>query len=124
MSQTPQDLVGHDIIALLSGGRPNAWHHQTADGLHLREGPGRLNIDSSEALRDAALAGFGLIHLPTYITGNDLRAGTLVEVLESCRARPDPIRLLYPGKRHLSPRIRAFIDLLVEHWQDGMPWER
>ncbi|MCP8896956.1 LysR family transcriptional regulator [Shinella daejeonensis] len=121
--QTPQDLTGHDIIAFLSGEHPNAWRYQTPDGIFLREGPGRLNIDSSEALREAALAGFGLIHLPTYITGNDLRAGALVEVLKPFRASPDPIQLLYPSKRHLSPRIRAFIDLLVERWQDGVPWE-
>lgn len=121
--QTPQELAGHDIIAFLSGERPNAWRYQTPDGLYLREGPGRLNIDSSEAMREAALAGFGLIQLPTYITGNDLRAGTLVEVLKPFRAPPDPIQLLYPSKRHLSPRIRAFIDLLVEGWRDGVPWE-
>jgi DNA-binding transcriptional LysR family regulator len=119
--QTPQDLSGHDTI--VSGEQPNAWRYQTAEGLHLCEGSGRLNMDSSEAMREAALAGFGLIDLPTYITGNDLHAGNLVEVLKPYRAQPDPIRVVYPSKRHLSPRIRAFIDLLVERWQDGVPWE-
>lgn len=121
--QTPKELAGHDTIAFLSGEQPSAWHYQTPEGLYLFEGPGRVNIDSSEAMREAALAGFGLVHLPTYITGNDLRAGTLVEVLNPYRAPPDPIRVVYPSKRHLSPRIRAFIDLLVERWQYGVPWE-
>lgn len=40
-----------------------------------------MNIDSSEALREAALAGFGVIHLLTYIIGGDLAKGALVEVL-------------------------------------------
>ncbi|PMZ43125.1 LysR family transcriptional regulator, partial [Pseudomonas sp. GW247-3R2A] len=86
--------------------------------------PGRLNIDSSEATREAALAGIGLIHLPTYITGNDLRDGTLVEVLKPYRAPPDPIRVVYTSKRHLSPRVRRFIDLLIERWESGVPWEK
>lgn len=120
---TPQQLADHDTITLLRGERWDAWHYQTENGPYLHDRPGRLNIDSSEALREAALAGFGLIHLPTYITGQDLRAGRLVEVLADYRAAPDPIRVVYPSKRHLSPRIRGFIDLLVESWRDGVPWE-
>ncbi|MHA6832008.1 LysR family transcriptional regulator [Ralstonia pseudosolanacearum] len=123
MPQTPGELAGHDTIAFVSGEQPSPWRYRTPEGPYLRESAGRLNMDSSEAMREAALAGFGLLHLPTYITGNDLRAGTLVEVLKPFRAPPDPIRVVYPSKRHLSPRIRAFIDLLVARWQDGVPWE-
>ncbi|WP_137806425.1 LysR family transcriptional regulator [Pseudomonas sp. G(2018)] len=121
--QTPAELAGHDTIAFTSGERTGVWRYQTPAGLHLHEQPGRLNIDSSEAMREAALAGIGLIHLPTYITGNDLREGALVEVLKPFRAPPDPIRIVYPSKRHLSPRVRTFIDLLVERWAPGVPWE-
>lgn len=74
-------------------------------------------------MREAALTGIGLVHLPTYITGNDLRDGTLVEVLEFYRAAPDPIRVVYPSKRQLSLRVRAFIDLLIERWEAGVPWD-
>lgn len=121
--QRPQELADHDTLSFLGGEQPNAWRYQTPEGEYLCERPGRLNIDSSEAIREAALAGFGLVHLPTYITGNDLRAGILVEVLKPYRAPPDPIRIVYPSKRHLSPRIRVFIDLLVDNWRDGVPWE-
>jgi len=121
--QTPQELAGHDTIAFVSGEHPSPWRYQTPDGLYLCEDAARLHMDSSEAMREAALAGFGLVHLPTYITGQDLRAGALVEVLTPFRAPSDPIRVIYPSKRHLSPRIRAFIDLLVERWQNGVPWE-
>ncbi len=121
--KSPQDLVSHDTIAFLSGERPNAWRFNSSDGLQIFDAPGRLNIDSSEAMREAALGGFGIVHLPSYILGNDLQSGALVELLEDFRPEPDPIRILYPSKRHLSPRIRAFIDLLVERWEGGVPWE-
>ncbi len=121
--QTPKELAGHDIIVFTAGGQPSSWYYQIPDGLHIRQGEGRLNMDSAEAIREAGLAGFGLLYLPTYVVGNDLRAGSLVEVLEPFRAPSDPIRVVYPSKRHLSPRIRAFIDLIAERWQDGVPWE-
>lgn len=121
--QTPQDLADHDIIVLRSADRPRAWHFETPEGHYVFDSPGRLGIDSSEAMRAAALAGFGLVQLPTYITGDALHSGQLVPVLESYVPTPDPIRIIYPSKRHLSPRIRAFIDLLVESWKDGLPWE-
>jgi DNA-binding transcriptional LysR family regulator len=119
----PQDLAGHDTMAFLGREHASAWRFLTPQGLALFEGPARLNMDSSEALREAALAGFGLAHQPTYITGNDLRQGRLVEVLQAYRPPPDPIRIVYPSKRHLSPRVRAFIDLLAERWKDCVPWE-
>lgn len=121
--QVTEDLLKHDKIAFLSGERAKAWCFQTEEGLHYCEEPGRLNIDSSESMLDSARAGFGLIHLPTYITGEDLRAGTLVEVLREFRPPAEPIRIVYPSKRHLSPRVRGFIDLLVATWEQGVPWE-
>ncbi|CAP41513.1 transcriptional regulator, LysR-family [Bordetella petrii] len=121
---TPADLAQHDTIFFLSGQRPMPWRFLHDGAIEVCDGPGRMNIDSSEALREAALSGFGLIHLPTYITGKDLQRGDLVEVLEAYRPPADPIRLIYPSKRHLSPRTRTFIDLLVDQWRDGVPWER
>ncbi|MEX3959766.1 LysR substrate-binding domain-containing protein [Trinickia sp. EG282A] len=121
--EQPQDLDGHDTIVFISAGRPRGWHFETPTGPCFHEAPGRLNIDSSEAMRQSALAGFGVVNLPTYILGADVQEGSLVEVLKPYRPKPDPIRVTYPTKRHLSPRTRGFIDLLAEHWQHGVPWE-
>lgn len=120
---TPDELRQHETLFFLSGQRPMPWRFQMQDRVCVFDGPGHVNIDSSEALREAAMSGFGLVHLPTYLTGKDLQQGDLVEVLEAYRPPPDPIRLIYPSKRHLSPRTRAFIDLLVERWKSGVPWD-
>jgi DNA-binding transcriptional LysR family regulator len=119
----PGELDVHDRIALGNARRSRPWHFQGAQGPLRIDGPARLYIDSSEALRAAALGGFGLVNLPTYIVGPDIRAGALVEVLADHRCPPEPIRLLYPSKRHLSPRVRTFIDLVAERWGAGVPWE-
>jgi DNA-binding transcriptional LysR family regulator len=119
----PGELQAHDRIVLGNARRSRPWHFRGTQGQLRIEGPARLYIDSSEALRAAALGGFGLVNLPTYIVGPDIRAGALVEVLADYRCHPEPIRLVYPSKRHLSPRVRAFIDLVAERWGAGVPWE-
>lgn len=121
---TPQALAEHDTIFFYSSDRRRNWQFETREGTWSFEGPGRLNIDSSEAMRVSALAGFGIIHLPDYMVWEDLKSGDLVPILESYREKPEPIRIIYPSKRHLSPRIRGFIDLLVESWQKELPWTK
>lgn len=121
--QTPSEVAKHDTIVFLSSDKPRAWTFQGSAGAIQVVSHGRLNLDSSEAMRSAALAGFGLVNLPTYILGEDLHQGRLVEVLRDWRAAPDPIRLVYPSRRHLSPRVRSFIDLLAERWGEQAPWE-
>ncbi|WP_324726366.1 LysR family transcriptional regulator [Klebsiella sp. ZJOU C1] len=122
--ETPQALAEHDTIFFFSADRRRNWKFETPEGTWIFEGPGRLNIDSSEAMRVSALAGFGIIHLPDYMVWEDLKSGDLVPILKSYREKPEPIRIIYPSKRHLSPRIRGFIDLLVENWQEELPWTK
>ncbi|WP_455864859.1 LysR family transcriptional regulator [Pantoea agglomerans] len=122
--KTPAELTGHDTIFLLSAEKRRSWHFATPEGTFVYEGPGRLNLDSSEAMRASAISGFGIVHLPTYLLADDVRSGKLVPVLEEYPFPPEPVRIIYPSKRHLSPRIRAFIDLLVERWEPGVPWEQ
>lgn len=121
--QGPDELAGHDAIVFLSADKPSPWQFQRGGESVSISPPGRLNLDSSEAMRAAALAGFGLVNLPTYILGEDLHQGHLVEVLQDWRAAPDAIRLVYPSRRHLSPRVRAFIALLTQRWGQQAPWE-
>jgi len=117
----PRELIDHDTIMYAVGEQPRPWRLHTGDGPHAYEGPARLDIDSYEVMRELALAGFGLTFLPNYLLADELRAGTLVEVLRDHRPPPDPIRLVYPSRRHLAPRTRAFIDLLAQRWESGVP---
>lgn len=121
--ETPAELDRHDTLVYISGERPRPWRLQVENGIHLYDGPGRMSFDNSEAVRESALAGFGLAYLADYIVADELRDGRLVEVLRGYRPPPDPIRLVYPSKRHLTPRTRVFIDFLVDRWAAGVPWQ-
>ncbi|MET0582373.1 MAG: LysR family transcriptional regulator [Pseudoxanthomonas sp.] len=76
--------------------------------------PTKLSVTGAESYSAAARLGLGLIQAPRYNLEADLARGTLVEVLPDQPPAPSPVSLLYPRNRQLSPRVRVFIDWLVE----------
>ena len=81
--------------------------------------PTRLSVTGAESYSAAARLGLGLIQAPRYNLEADLERGTLVEVLPDHPPAPSPVSLLYPRNRQLSPRVRVFIDWLVEVFADA-----
>jgi DNA-binding transcriptional LysR family regulator len=75
-------------------------------------------------LRDATLAGYGIAKLATFLISDHLRAGRLVPILENFAADGPAVRAVYPSSRHLSPKVRSFIDELVNAWRPETPWDR
>lgn len=110
----PSQLPGHDTIFFFNADRRRSWRFNTPEGEYVFDGPGRVNMDSSEAMRITALEGFGLVNLPRFLFEDALADGRLVTVLDAYTAPPEPIRVMYPSKRQLSPRVRGFVDALVE----------
>ncbi|MBP7395130.1 MAG: LysR family transcriptional regulator, partial [Zoogloea sp.] len=74
-------------------------------------------VNNGDAYVAACEAGFGLIQVPVYHVTRQLAAGTLVELLPEFRPPPLPLTVLYPQNRHLSPRVRVFVDWLAELFQ-------
>jgi DNA-binding transcriptional LysR family regulator len=65
----------------------------------------------------------GLTILPTFIVGRDLQSGALVSVLSEYLAQPLALHALYPHARHLSPKVRAFVDFLAERFGPRPYWD-
>jgi len=61
--------------------------------------------------------------LPTYLVGEALRSGRLVTVLDNYVAPPLTLRALYPHNRHLSAKVRAFVDFLAERFGGEPAWD-
>jgi DNA-binding transcriptional LysR family regulator len=80
-------------------------------------------MNSSLALREALLNGAGVTLTPTFVVGADIRAGRLRAVLQGYRAMEVSIYAVYPQRKHLSPKIRAFVDFLAEHIKDPPYWD-
>ena len=79
---------------------------------------GRVEVNSPNVGRQAALAGLGFLLCPYLVVRDDIDAGRLVPVLESFETSAIAIHAVYPHRRHLSGKVRAFIDYLVR-WFDG-----
>ncbi|ANL41165.1 LysR family transcriptional regulator protein [Rhizobium phaseoli] len=109
------DLAAHDCLVFSSRDQRQGWRFRGNDGAWVKaQGRSRLRLDSSEAIRDAAVAGLGIALLPGFLAAGDLAAGRLRHVLPELEIDEAKIVALYPDKRLLEPRVRRFIDLLVE----------
>ena len=85
---------------------------------------GRIVANNFEAMRDMAIAGLGLVLLPEFLAAGPVREGTLVSVLPHARPRSYTISVVYPFTRHVSSKVRGFIDHLVAALAPPLPWQR
>ena len=84
---------------------------------------GDLHIDNGEALRRVALVGHGVVCLPTYLVGDDLLAGRLIQILPQALELEASAFAVYPQNRHPAPKVRALIDHLVETLGPEPEWD-
>jgi DNA-binding transcriptional LysR family regulator len=84
----------------------------------------RIIANNFEAMRDMAIAGLGLVLLPEFVAAAPLRQGTLISALPSATPRPYTISAVYPYTRHVSSKVRKFIDHLVGAFASPLPWQR
>ncbi|REE07126.1 LysR family transcriptional regulator [Paraburkholderia sp. BL27I4N3] len=121
--KTPTDLNNHQCLFFLSSGRPQPWMFKSDKGpTAFSSATSRLLMDSGEALKAAVANGVGIANLPSYNIEDELRKKRLIPVLQDYQVAPEPIRVVYPTRQHLSPKVRAFIDALFETWFTP-PWE-
>ncbi|HEU0153165.1 MAG TPA: LysR family transcriptional regulator [Arenimonas sp.] len=81
-------------------------------------------VNNGDALRELALAGMGVAFLPTFVVCHAVDAGQLRSVLTDFVRPPLHLYALYPSRRHLSAKVRAFVDFLVEKYGDYPIWDR
>jgi len=113
---TPDDLDGHQMIGFVSSrtGQPLPLEFTRNGGVIEVVLPARVLVSGADTSAAAARLGLGLAQAPRYRFAEDLASGALVEVLADFPPTPTPLSVLYPSNRQLSPRVRVFIDWLVE----------
>ncbi len=83
-----------------------------------------LYVDNGDALRRIAGLGHGIVCLPTYLVGDDLRSGRLVRILPEKLTLEGSAFALYPQSRHASPKVRALIDYFAKELGPAPEWDR
>lgn len=118
----PNDLRQHNCLTYGHLATGNQWKLTGPDGEHWIQAVGSLCANNAEILCDAAVKGQGIALLPTFIAGAALRDRKLRIILSDYKAPALSLYAVYPPTRHLSVKVRMFIDFLVERFGKEQPW--
>jgi len=78
-------------------------------------------VDDGNAFVAAGLAGLGVLWLPEYMARQHVEQGTLVRLFDGWRLEPMPLYVAFPPNRHISSKVRAFIDWVTELMAEHAP---
>ncbi len=121
---TPADLTRHRCLHYGYTANGNQWRLLAPNGkAHVVRVNARMTVNNGDVLAEAARRGQGIIMMPTFIVGNDLRQGRLKTVLSGYRPPVLVMSALYPPNRHLTVKVRVFIDFLVSRFGPVPYWE-
>lgn len=112
--QTPQELQAHACLSYSYWAAGDHWPLQGPGGEVKVSVSSLLHANNGDVLREAAIAGMGVILQPDFLLEDALADGRLVRVLPEWEAAPIGIFAVYTSRSHLAPKVRSFIDHLVE----------
>ena len=124
MPRVPQDLERHICLGYSYLPSRNEWHFSRNGHVESVRIKGPLQANNGDLLREAALAGLGIVREPSFNIGDDVRAGRLVRLLPDYQTNDLAICAVYPSRQHLSAKVRTFVDFLVERFGDDPYWDR
>ncbi|MGF6772125.1 DNA-binding transcriptional LysR family regulator [Paraburkholderia sp. GAS199] len=112
----PADLAQHECLGFLHWGREGLWRlgGETTEEDQLRAG--RFRANNGQALKVAALHGFGLVLQPEALLAKEIASGDLVAVLDGYLPEGAPVHLVYPPDRRATPKLTSFIDFVIERF--------
>ena len=122
--QTPEDLAHHNCLTYTYFNPQDPWRLLGPDGYISIPASGNLRVNDDDALAEAVLRGLGLALLPTFIIGKELQADRLRSVLSEYIPLERHIYAVYLANRHVSAKVRAFIDYLVKRFGPEPYWDR
>lgn len=115
-----EDIQHHDCVVGFRRDIPNTWRVRSADGSVIRITPPPTHeIGDGAAIIDAAVAGLGLAQMPSSLVSDHIDAGRLVAVMEEFTDVAVTISAVWPANKHLLPRVRHVVQMLVEEGRRG-----
>jgi len=116
--KTLNDLKDHKCLLYSYSDSVKSWTLRNPEGKSQQVAvTGNLVTNNGNLICDAMVNGMGIAVLPTFIAGDAIRSGKAKVILKDWREMGVDISLLYPSSKHLSAKVRAFVDLAVEHFK-------
>lgn len=120
----PQDLAKHNCLVYTHANPDSYWRFRSSEGDIVVPVRGNLKLNDDEVIWQAVRGGLGISILPTFTVGNDLQSGHLQAVLAEYIPTETNLYALYLPNRHLSAKVRVFIDFLLERFEPPPYWDR
>jgi DNA-binding transcriptional LysR family regulator len=119
----PGDLTRHHCLEYSQVAPGDVWHFEDRDGRkHPVRIASRIRANNGRMLTALAVLGLGVVLEPDFIVAPEIRAGRLRPLLAQFAPPRTPIAAVYPSRRHLSPKVRAFVDFLADRCTISPPW--
>jgi DNA-binding transcriptional LysR family regulator len=118
----PEDLLQHTLITWPPGNLVNDWHFLIDGKERMIRTKGKISMNSGDSILSTVLAGGGLAMMNSFMTGEHVQGGRLLSVMEDYVSEDIPIYAVYPSSRHLSPKVRVFVDFLLEIYGPKPYW--
>ena len=121
--ESPEDLTRYNCFTYEYVTPRNLWRFRDAAGTERAvRVSGNLHSNNGDLLAEAAAQGAGVVLEPAFIVGPEVRAGRLVPLLQEYTAAPTPIYAVYPSRKHLSAKVRLFVEFLIARFGDAQDW--
>lgn len=121
---TPRDLLQHNCLRYAYFSEANEWTFTREDQREPVRVSGSYQVNNSEALREAVLAGVGVARVPLFVVGEDLRRGRLTRVLPHYDMPAQYVHAVWPERAYLPRKVRVFVDFLRDRIGGEAPvWE-
>ncbi len=124
--ERPEELAGHNCLIFRTHPGYNVWRFKSGGRTVDVRASGIFSANSGNALIDAARDATGLVLAPEWLVGSFLASGELVEVMPEHPPVPDrtPLYAVHPYQRFVPPKVKTFVDFLVNRYGKGYDWAR
>lgn len=120
----PDELKRHNCLGYSYSKTPGIWHFRSDSNRQKVAVSGRFTANNGDVIQAALLSGCGIAIQPSFIAGDDLRSGRLVRLFERYQVGEESVvHAVFPANRNLSPKVRVFVDFLVERFGDVPYWD-
>lgn len=120
----PNDLRAHTLLSYGYLSQPDAWFFNGPEGGIRVPVRSRYRANNGDVLLQAAIDGLGVYMAPTFFFSDAIHHGALESVLHDFETDSISIYAIYPHRRHLSARVRSFVDFLADRYGEYPYWDR
>lgn len=120
---SPDDLLDFNCLTIDHATPLSDWRLRIEGTDRIMAVKGNLSCNLADALRIAAIQGCGLVQLPSYVVGLDIRSGRLKPVLEAYEPESLSIHITYAHRKYLSAKVRTFVDFLQTYFKTPPYWD-